>query len=638
MHRNATRRIGAALGSVPPVTLGALVVLVAAIVVVELGLRDPAAGLAVAVPVPGVLEGPIEQLRSAPIAHVADARAAAVASGVTFGRTEHVTPADEQAFLDSGLWHLLAASGQNIALVAGCCVLLARIAGAGRTTGAVLALVAIPAYVLVVGGGASIVRAGITGMLVLVAWLTGRMPDSRHVLVVAAAAICVVWPGAHRGLGMQLSFVCVGALIAWAGPATRALADRGVPAWLAGGLSATVLCSLATSPILVLRTGGTPLAGIVANVVAVPLAGALLVVGLAGAIAAIGCSSLGLGAAADAAMWPAGLLAGALVRIAERAAALPAASTASAMVGVGVPLLALLAWAGTRAPLLRRVPHVRHVALGGIVALLASVPVLAHVPSIATVAGASSAPPGDGVLRIAVLDIGQGDATLLASGRHAVLVDVGPPDGQVVRRVRAAGIRRVDGIVLTHDSLDHRGGYDQALASLDPAWVAMPSGAPGPWQRIRSTAPRLVELCAGSRFEVGQARVEVLHPRCDGTITPRTGDVHNDGAMVLLVSHGDVRALLPADAEAPVLVELGLPRLDVLRIPHHGSEDPALDELLARTAPQVAAISAGEGNGYGHPRRQVLRSLERAGVQALRTDRDGSIVFDSDGSRVVLRR
>jgi competence protein ComEC len=128
----------------------------------------------------------------------------------------------------------------------------------------------------------------------------------------------------------------------------------------------------------------------------------------------------------------------------------------------------------------------------------------------------------------------------------------------------------------------------------------------------------------------------VLHPPCDGRITPRTGDLHNDGAMVLLVTHGEVRALLPADAEAPVLLPLGLPRIDVLRVAHHGSSDPALEALLARTTPRVSVISVGEGNGYGHPTRQALDALDDAGVLVRRTDRDGTVVLDSDGRSLSL--
>ena len=182
--------------------------LVLAIVLVELDVRAPA-GAMVDLPVPTALDGGVERLRSVPLAAIGDPDAAAVASGVIFGRTEHVWAQDEEAFLASGLWHLLAASGQNVALVAGCCLLLARVLGAGRVAGVGLALVAIPGYVLVVGGGASIVRAGAMAELALVAWLAGRLPHVRELLLVAAATICWLWPGAHRGLGMQPSFACV---------------------------------------------------------------------------------------------------------------------------------------------------------------------------------------------------------------------------------------------------------------------------------------------------------------------------------------------------------------------------------------------------------------------------------------------
>src|SRR5687768_5743738 len=88
-------------------TLLGVCALVASILVVELGWRDPSPGMLVDVPMAEQLAGPVEQLRSVPLVRIADPRAAAVASGVVFGRTDHVSPADEQAFLDSGLWHLL---------------------------------------------------------------------------------------------------------------------------------------------------------------------------------------------------------------------------------------------------------------------------------------------------------------------------------------------------------------------------------------------------------------------------------------------------------------------------------------------------------------------------------------------------
>jgi competence protein ComEC len=613
---------------VPPATWIALLVLVVGILVVELGGRDPTRGLAVEVPAPDALRPAVERLRAIPQEHVPGAAAGAVAAGVVFGRADDVAPADQQAFLDSGLWHLLAASGQNIALVAGSCVLLARAVGAGRTTGGVAALVAIPLYVLVVGGGASIVRAGITGVLVLVAWLAGRLADARHVLVVAAAAICWSWPGAHRGLGMQLSFACVAALVAWASPMTSALAGRGLPRWLAGALAATLLCSIATAPILHLRTGAAPLTGIAANVVAVPIAGALLVVGLAGSLVVLAIPEPLLPDRLGAALLlPAGTLAELLLQVARRAAAFPLASSSAAAVNIGVPALVL---AATRSRAARPIALV-------VVVVVGSVLLLAGGAGSAVLGGERRLPPADpGILRIGVLDVGQGDATLLTIDGRSLLVDTGPPDGRVVQRARALGVDRIDGVVLTHDSLDHRGGYDDTLGGLQPAWVVRPAAAPGPWRHVEETAPRLVDTCRGGVIELGAARVEVLHPPCSGRVPQRTDDPHNDAAMVLLVTHGNVRALLPADAEAPVLLDLSIPDLDLLRVSHHGSADPRLTELLARTRPEAAAISVGEGNEYGHPRRDVLDALRLAGVRTHRTDQHGTIVYESDGEALSI--
>ncbi|MCW2956318.1 MAG: fold metallo-hydrolase [Thermoleophilia bacterium] len=609
-------------------TLLAALVLLAGVVVVEIGVRDLAPP-GVPLPVPEALEGPLGRLRATVVAGIDDPRAGSVASGVVFGRTEHVMAADEQAFLESGLWHLLAASGQNVALVAACSVLLARACGGSRLHGACIGIAAVPMYVLVVGGGASIVRAGIMGELALLAWLVGRIGDVWQFLLVAASLICWFAPGAHRSLGMQLSFACVIALITWASPLTAAIRARGVPAWLAGGVAVTLLCSVSTAPILALRTGAAPLTGIVANLLAVPLAGCILVVGLAASLLVAAGDVVGVTQPGALAMRAVGLLASVLLDIAHRAAGLPAAQTTSRVLSVGVPLAALVWWLGRRRARARRVAAV----IGVLCVVVAAAGTAA--PSVGLHIGGPG-PLEPGRLRIAVLDVGQGDATLLQADGRSVLVDAGPPDGDVVRRVRALGVRRVDGIVLTHDSLDHRGGFAAAHAALRPAWVARPRHAPGPWRQVEATAGRLIDLCDGGRFDLGSASVVVRNPPCEGRVRQRTTDVHNDGAMVLLVRHGDVHALLPADAEAPVLTRLGLPPLAFLRVAHHGSSDPDLPRLLADTRPSMAAISVGEGNHYGHPTPQALAALHAGGVRTFRTDRDGTVVVESD--RRVLRQ
>lgn len=613
-----------------------LVALFVAIGLVEFGVRD-AADIAVDVPSPSWLAPLLDGVRAAPFAAIRDADAASIVSGVVLGRTEHVQPDVESAFLESGLWHLLAASGQNVALVAACCVIGARWCRLDRRWGVLIACAAVPAYVLAVGGGASIVRAGIVGELALVAWLAGRLHDPRRLLLVAAVVICWVWPGAHRGLGMQLSFACVVAL-AWAVmPCAGRLRALGVPAWLAGPAAATVICGLATAPILVLRTGAAPVAGAVANLVAIPLAGAILVVGLAGVLLhAMGAELVG-----SSVLGVAGGGARLLEHIARRAAALPGAQVEDRILLVGIPALVLVRWgvvARIRDPVWRtRAARVAIVSGIAIVSWALVTGAAARV-GVAVPGGAAVIPRrADGDVRIVVLDIGQGDATLLVGDAGAILIDTGPPGGEVVQRLRAAGVRQLDGIVLTHDSLDHRGGFDAALASFDPGWVAIPARAPGPWRRIRELSPRIVELCDGDALALGAVGIDVRNPPCDGRVRQRTSDIHNDGAMVLVVRDRNLRLLLPADAEAPVLRSLELPPVDFLRVSHHGSSDPQLEQLLDELRPEVAAISVGAGNSYGHPRSDVLRTLKSAGVRAFRTDLDGSIVLDSNGDSLRRR-
>jgi competence protein ComEC len=162
--------------------------------------------------------------------------------------------------------------------------------------------------------------------------------------------------------------------------------------------------------------------------------------------------------------------------------------------------------------------------------------------------------------------------------------------------------------------------------------------APGNWSHVKATAPQLVEVCAGGSLRLDpEVTLRFLNPTCDGHITPRTTDLHNDGAMVTLIEHGDIRAVVPADAEACVLVHLPLPKLDFLRISHHGSSDPCLPDLLTQVQPRIAAISVGEGNDYGHPRRDVLDALDAGHVRAMRTDQDGTVTLDSDGHQLVLQ-
>lgn len=132
-------------------------------------------------------------------------------------------------------------------------------------------------------------------------------------------------------------------------------------------------------------------------------------------------------------------------------------------------------------------------------------------------------------------------------------------------------------------------------------------------------------------YRLGRLRIEVLWPNGPGF----PGEDPNEHAVVLLVSYGELDALLTADAESNVTAQLRPPPVEILKVAHHGSADPLLSALLRRTRPQVAVISVGEGNDYGHPVPSTLVAL--AGVRLHRTDQDGRITIDSDGTALRIR-
>jgi competence protein ComEC len=231
---------------------------------------------------------------------------------------------------------------------------------------------------------------------------------------------------------------------------------------------------------------------------------------------------------------------------------------------------------------------------------------------------------------VTFLDIGQGDATLIQERRNAVLVDTGPPDGGVVARLRHAGVRRLDLLVVTHAQADHDGGAAAVLRAMpvgllldgrdgvrEPLGERMAAAARR--RRVRTAAP-----AAGEVLRAGRIQLRVLSPQPEAS-EAHAGEDPNQRAIVAEARVGAFRMLLTADAESDVLSTLDLGPVDALKVSHHGSADPGLAAVLERLQPRVAAIEVGAHNTYGHPVAATLQTLRAAGAAVYRTDRDGSV-------------
>lgn len=592
----------------------------------------------------GGLAGMVDAVRrraEAGVARGLDPQMAALAHGMVLGEDERISSTMADDFKASGLAHLLAVSGQNVTLLALLAVPVLAAAGLGRRARllAVLALIAV--YVPLTGAGPSIMRAGAMGAAGTVAALAGRPASRWYALLLAGAFTVALDPRAWLDPGWQLSFAAVVGIFLLTPPLMRAL--HRLPSALAAGFAVTAAATVATAPLMAFHFERVSLVSLFANLLALPVVAPIMWAGML--------------AAALAQVWvaPAALLnalgahcLGYLAAVAHSTAGLPGAvgavhlrspvSVAFVYAGMlaGLACLAGLAKIGPIAraagPARRRAAAVIAAALAGAVAV--------------TVAWApwSSAIAVPDRFTVSFLDVGQGDAILLQTpAGSSVLVDGGPPAGEIVAKLRARGVKALDLAVLTHAQEDHQGGLESVFRSFQVrALLDGGSGDNGSiHRRVLSLARRqgtaVLTPRRGETLQIGRLRLRVLNPeRASALAAPEVGGDPNDRAVVILASFGAIDVLLPADAESNVTLSLPLPRVEVLKVAHHGSADEGLPELLDRLDPQLAVIEVGARNRFGHPTSETLRALASGAPRVLRTDRDGDITvsYDRHGASV----
>jgi competence protein ComEC len=603
-------------------------------------------------------------------------RDAALLRGMVLGQDEQIDEATRDDWRAAGLAHLVAVSGQNVMLLAALALPLLMLAGAGLRTRFVALAVLIAIYVPLAGAGPSLQRAGVMGLAGVAAMAASR-PASRWYALLLAGAATLAWnPRAWADPGWQLSFAAVAGILMLGVPVQRVLrkavdevaeprtaslrADRpradpragriraAVLRGLADGVALTLAATVATAPLLAHHFGSVPLAGLPANLLALPAVAPAMWLGmLKTALGQLPQPADQLAVALGAV---ASLPLAYLATLAERCADAPGGQLPLAL-GSTPAVLAAYASMAIPALLLRRnrdalgalrtdwaarwhaAPRSRRRALAaaGAIAMLGALVLWA----------APQSPPDR--LTIRFLDVGQGDATLIQHpDGTAVLFDGGPPEAGVTRLLRKAGVRRLALVVATHASRDHHGGLTAVLerfpvdtlldggdGTSDPTFHAMlRTAATHGVRRVKATAGLALALAGG------ELRIRVLSPppRPPG---PPPEDP-NPRAIVAIVSCRGFDLMLSADAESEALLPLDLPDVDAMKVPHHGSEDPGLPEVLKRLKPELAGIEVGKGNTYGHPAPSTLKALRHARVPTFRTDRDGTVTVTPQGDRLQV--
>jgi len=552
---------------------------------------------------------------------------ASIVDALVFSPNEQLDPDIRERYVRSGLAHILSISGLHVGFLAAWLALLLRKLRLDPLPRFAASLLLLAGYLWLLGFPPPALRAGAMLVLADVARLRQRVVAPRGVVALSALVVLLIDPWALRSVGAWLSVAGIAAVI-WADRAF-ARASRLVRL-VAPALAATLL----TAPISALVFGTVAPIGVVANLIAIPLAG----IAVPGLVLALGLSWLVTGLAHLVAAG-AGLGLALLDLVAGGAAAVPGghvvmvAGWEAALLWAAVAGVAWWLWHSPRRPW-----------------LLAAR--LAFATALFTATSLRDVFPLDACrcLTVFFLDVGQGDAAVLRTPNNRwIVIDGGPrtPESDAGRRIvvpflRKHGAGRVAVAVATHGDADHLGGMPAVVEAFDPELVLEPGEPLGRplylefLAAVEASAARWHPARAGERIAVDGVTLEVLSP--DSLLMVLPLDVNEHG-VVLRVTYGDVRLLFQADAGLPVEAHLAgrVGPVELLKVGHHGSKSATSDAWLDELAPHEAVISVGRHNRYGHPTPEVMARLAAHGITILRTDERGTITFSTDGHGARLR-
>jgi competence protein ComEC len=585
------------------------------------------------------------------------------------GLREPLPRLTRERFRAVGLSHLLVASGTQISLLAGAAILLARVLALRGV--ALIFFTALPLgfYSALAGGEASILRAAIAGFCVVAALSLGRAIDALSLWSLALAILLLLDPAQISNIGLQLSFAATWGLLALS-PALRVLATRRVsqpvpksgaqtppePSWLPAALALLLGVHMATLPVQLAHFGTISAIALPINAVALPLAACITLFGVLALLSPVfAAPAYGFTRALDvlcslAASAPGAQLSDLSV---SRTALFLAMLLPFALCGAAAVAVALHNTGGVwrdlktiarheavrlARPLQRRLRFAPQFTWKFLAAL-------AMLCALLLFLNARRAP-----LRVAFLDVGQGDSIVIStpSGK-TILIDGGSGDtrrgdvarGVIVPYLQSVGATQLDALIMTHADADHCNALAGVMREVPTklvidgaAGTAASGDSSGEYWRLkrlwRAQNVKVQPARAGQTIDCGDGvRLRVLAPRGG-----MNGLSENDRSAVTRMEFGDVSMLFTGDMEFDgenALLQSGENvRATVLKVGHHGSRGASSEAFLKSVAPRVAVVSCGRFNRYGHPSQDALSRLEDSGAEIFRTDRDGEVDVSCD--------
>ncbi len=555
-----------------------------------------------------------------------DDTAAPIAAAVTLGDKTGLDETLYSAFNRAGLMHAAVVSGLHISFLVRMALALT-----GRRRKAALAMVPLLVfYALMAGGTPSAFRAVIMQSALLLAPIAQREEDAPCALGLALLVLLVQNPFAAASVGLQLSFASVAGILLVSEPlfqrlyrplkSLRPQKERRLRLllWRAGrtalsGVSASLGAMLFTVPLIALYFGQIVLLSPLSNVLVLWALSLLMVCALI-----LGTLAIFLPAPAALLGVAAGLLGHYARWVTLALGKFPFASLSAGsrycLIWLGAVYLAL------PAALSRDKPRRPALCVCALALLLCAA------------IGLERLEVDTADLTITALDVGQGSSTALLSGGQTALVDCGGSGGRsagdtAADYFAAQGRTRLNLLVLTHFDTDHFNGVEQLFYRMSVECIAIPAGETDPTELAC-----LLDLAQAEGAQVVLVDETKTLPLGNSTFTlfpPLGGGTSNESGLFALCTCKDFDALITGDADAFVekmLVKYyPIPDIELLAVGHHGSKNSSCEQFLRATAPELALISAGRGNSYGHPAQETLDRLNALGTDIRRTDQDGTV-------------
>lgn len=544
----------------------------------------------------------------------------ALFSGMLVGDVSLMDPEQTENFKRSGLTHLVAVSGSNLAMIAVPLLIALTWLGISRSARIVIIAAVIVFYATATGLQAPVLRASIMTLLAFYSIFFVGQKRGLALLSTACVALLAWDPFLLRSPGFLFSFTSTLGLII---TLKRFEIFFGfMPAALSLPLASTLAAQILVIPVSVYYFGQISIASLAANVLAAPFVPLITNAGLIALILYnIAPAITFLPALAG------DLFLSLLVKISE-----VFGNFSWAMIDLNfsyallfIYLLAIAFFISTKVTSGRKIKTV--IALALVTAVLVSwQPVLSP-----------ARPEHD--LEIYFLDVGQADSALVRTKDGInILIDTGRGDGSALKYLGSIGVRKIDLLVISHFEEDHCGGSLDILRKYKVHTVMAPEVAePGAYEKrtfkfLRENNIPVIKARKNDEWRLGSLQLNILSPAPDQAFEDL-----NNSSLVLRLRFGAKSFLFTGDIEQGVQDILERDKSiksDVIKVPHHGAADAADEEFLKTVDPSLAVISAGRNNPYGHPSAKYLSLLNKRAVSIRRTDKDGNVKIASDGKTI----